>query len=180
MLCDPTDYYAYFDQYILTPIGEDFEYQYIQHAVEVMPDLDNNPDTVDIILFDNGDFRKETKDCYSRMVHYRINEVEMTVEQIWEYGSDRTELFSYRHGDADLLKNGNRLGSFEPFDMKNGTYCAYGIEVKEDNTPVWECWRYSTGSNQEYIEYRLERLDIYGPDANDLHLGEPANLYLPE
>ena len=180
MLCDPTDYYAYFDQYILTPIGEDFEYQYIQHAVEVMPDQDGNPDTLDIILFDNGDFRNEVKDCYSRMVQYRINEKEMTVEQIWEYGSDRTELFSYRHGDADLLANGNRLGSFEPFDMKNETYCAYGIEVKEDNSPVWECWRYSTGSNQEYVEYRLERQDIYGPDANDLHLGIPAKLYLPE
>lgn len=179
MLCDPTDYYVYFDQYILTPVGDDFEYPYIQHAVEVMPDQDNNPDTLDIILFDNGDFRKEVKDCYSRMVQYRINEKEMTVEQIWEYGSDRTELFSYRHGDADLLENGNRLGSFEPFDMKNETYCAYGIELKEDKTPVWECWRYSTGSNQEYIEYRLERLEIYGEGANDLHLGEEAKLYLP-
>ncbi len=177
MLCDPADYYVYFDQYILTPVGGNFEYPYIQHAVEVIPDQDGNPDTLDIILFDNGDFRKETKDCYSRMVQYRINEKEMTVEQIWEYGSHRTELFSYRHGDADLLANGNRLGSFEPFDMKNNTFCAYGIEVKADNTPVWECWRYSTGSNQEYLEYRLDRLNIYAEDANDLHIGTQAKLH---
>lgn len=180
MLCDPTDYYAYFDQYILTPIGEDFEYQYIQHAVEVMPDQDGNPDTLDILLFDNGDFRKETRDCYSRVVQYRINEKAMTVEQVWEYGSDRTELFSYRHGDADLLPNGNRLGSFEPFDMKNETYCAYGIELKADKTPVWECWRYSTGSNQEYVEYRLDRLNIYAEDANNLCIGARAKLHLGE
>ena len=178
MLCDPVDYYEYFKQYILTPVGENFEYPYIQHAAEVLPDQDGNPDTLDILLFDNGDFRKEVKDCYSRMVQYRINEKEMTVEQIWEYGSDRTELFSYRHGDADLLPNGNFLGSFEPFDMKNETYCAYGIEVKADQTPVWECWRYSTDDNQEYTEYRLERLEIYAEAANDLQIGTAAKLFL--
>ena len=178
MLCDPTDYYEYFRQYILTPVGDHFEYPYIQHAVEVLPDQDGNPDTLDILLFDNGDFRRAVKDCYSRMVQYRIHEKEMTVEQVWEYGSDRTELFSYRHGDADLLANGNYLGSFEPFDMKNETYCAYGIEVKADKTPVWECWRYSTDDNQEYTEYRLERLEIYAEAANDLHIGTEAKLRL--
>ena len=177
MLCDPADYYEYFRQYILTPVGEGFEYPYIQHAAEVLPDQDGNPDTLDLLLFDNGDFRKEVKDCYSRMVQYRINEKEMTVEQVWEYGSDRTELFSYRHGDADLLPNGNFLGSFEPFDMKNETYCAYGIELRADHTPVWECWRYSTGDNQEYTEYRLERLEIYAGAANDLQIGTEAKLF---
>lgn len=180
MLGDPTDYYAYFQQYLLTPVGEDFEYFYIQHAPEVLPDQDGDPDTLDILLFDNGDFRGELSEMASRMVQYRINEKEMTVEQVWSYGGDRTELFSYRHGDADLLENGNRIGSFEPYNFKTKVRTAYAVEVTEDGEEVWECWRSSDDASHEYSEYRMERLNIYADSANDLHLGEEAKLYLPE
>lgn len=180
MLGDPTDYYAYFQQYLLTPVGDDFEYFYIQHAPEILPDQDGDPDTLDILLFDNGDFRVDPSEMYSRMVQYRINTREMTVEQIWSYGEDRTELFSYRHGDADLLPNGNRIGSFEPYNMKTQVRLAYAVEVNEEGEEVWECWRSSDESSHEYSEYRIERLNIYADSANDLHLGEEAKLFLPE
>ncbi len=180
MLGDPTDYYAYYQQYLLEPVGEDFEYFYIQHAPEILPDQDGDPDTLDILLFDNGDFRGELSEMSSRMVQYRINEREMTVEQIWSYGEDRTELFSYRHGDADLLENGNRLGSFEPYNFKTKVRTAYAVEVNSEGEEVWECWRSSNDESHEYSEYRMERLNIYADSANDLHLGEEAKLFLPE
>ena len=178
MLCDPTGYYEYFQQYILTPVGDNFEYFYVQHAPEVLPDQDGNPDTVDILLFDNGDWRMEIPERTSRLIQYRINEKEMTVELIWIWGGDKPELYSKERGDADFLKNGNRLGSFSPYDFRLDTCCAYGVEVTEDGHIVWEMWRYDdTGI---YPEYRLDRQEIYTDTANDLHIGEPAKLFLPE
>ena len=178
MLCDPTGYYEYYRQYILTPVGDNFEYFYVQHAPEVLPDQDGNPDTVDILLFDNGDWRMEIPERTSRLIQYRINEREMTVELVWIWGSDKPELYSKIHGDADLLENGNRLGSFEPYDSRLGTKCSYGVEVAEDGSVVWEMWRYKGSDILE--EYRLDRLEIYTESANDLHIGEQANLFLPE
>lgn len=84
MLADSRDFTTYWQQYLLKPIGEKFEYPYNQHAVEVLPDYDHNPDTVDILLFDNGTSRflvdeelqkniklgKEIEPkLYSRLVH---------------------------------------------------------------------------------------------------------------
>ena len=180
MLCDPEGYYEYYQQYILTPVGEDFSWPYTQHAPQILPDQDGDPDTLDILLFDNGDFREEAAARSSRMVQYRINAREMTVEQVWSYGEGRTEIYSYRHGDANLLENGNRLGSFEPYDDKFGVRCAYAIEVTEAGDAVWECWRTSDDGDHEYSEYRLERLEIYGDAAEDLHIGEAARLFLPD
>ena len=176
MLCDPTDYLPYFQQFILTPTGEGFEYPYSQHAADVLPDQDGDPYTVDILLFDNGDFHRPDDEKSSRMVQYRINEKEMTVEQIWSYGGDFKETYSEIHGDADLLKNGNRLGSFEPYHANTGVRYAYGVEVSEDGDLVWDCWRMNKTVGGSYKEYRLERLEIYSAAANDLQLGAAANL----
>ncbi|MDB8544430.1 aryl-sulfate sulfotransferase [Turicibacter sanguinis] len=81
--------------YLLTPIGENFTWFFAQHSSKVLEDLDQNPDTVDLILFDNhvdiGVFPRESYpdlNQYSRAVHYRINEREMTVEQIWSFGEN--------------------------------------------------------------------------------------------
>jgi hypothetical protein len=40
--------------YLLAPDGEDFVYPNMQHAPVALPDQDGNPDTLDILLFDNG------------------------------------------------------------------------------------------------------------------------------
>ena len=180
MLCDPTDYHASYRRYMLTPVGEDFLWPYTQHAADVLPDQDGDRDTVDILLFDNGDFRLDDSEKASRMVQYRINEAEMTVEQVWAWGGDENELYSYRHGDADLLPNGNRLGSFEPYDEKAKLRYAYGIEVDSLGEPVWEVVRTSKDDAHEYGEYRLERLHIYAGSANDLSVGRAANLFIPD
>jgi hypothetical protein len=40
--------------YLLAPVDEDFVYPNMQHAPVALPDQDGNPDTLDILLFDNG------------------------------------------------------------------------------------------------------------------------------
>lgn len=91
----------------LKPIGENFEYSYGQHNIQ---ELENNT----ILLFDNGNFRTKSAENilpannnYSRAVCYKINEIDMTIEQVWEYGKKRgSDLYScYLCGVQPIKKN---------------------------------------------------------------------------
>lgn len=192
ILADPRDFTTYWQQYLLKPIGNDFEYPYNQHAVEILPDYDHNPDTIDILLFDNGSSRflvneelqKNIKlgkavepKLYSRLVHYRIDEKNMTVEQIWQYGKERPELFSPTRGDADLLDNGNVLGTFNrDFGIyKNSIY----IELTSNKDIIWECYATSNLTSNNYFDYRLERLPIYNDDNDYMDIEKEMNNFVP-
>lgn len=104
-----------YQKYLLQPIGDNFKFPGGQHAVMKLPDQDGNPDTTDIMLFDNnititrGD--KAASKKYSRGVQYRINTKDMTVKQIWAYGKERGKtFFSSIIGDANYLPHTkNRL-----------------------------------------------------------------------
>jgi arylsulfate sulfotransferase len=87
--------YAKYQQYLLRPIGANFAWQWGQHSAKILPDDDGDPNTMDILLFDNGQARSFTEEDsvnpaenYSRAVLYRINETNRTVEQLWEFGKD--------------------------------------------------------------------------------------------
>lgn len=200
ILSDPAEYATFWKQHILRPIGNNFEYPYNQHAVEVLPDYDNNPDTVDILLFDNGTSRNAMNSdlqrsiklgkmiepaLYSRLVHYRINEKEMTVEQIWQYGKDRPELLSETRGDSDLLPNGNILGTFP---HENGlaiksrfpVYDTVYVEVNKDGDVLWECYASSNAKSNKYLDYRLCRTNIYNPSVDYSHLLDESYNFVPE
>ena len=139
------------DQYFFKPIGNNFGWQYEQHACLITPNGD-------VMCFDNhhwGSKVKETylmaKNNYSRAVRYRINTKDMTIEQVWEYGKDRgAEFFSpyicnvefYNEGhymvhsggiaynkDGDISES---LGAFEQFmdgTLKATTHRNGKIEV---------------------------------------------------
>ena len=200
ILSDPAEYATFWKQYILKPIGNNFEYPYNQHAVEVLPDYDNNPDTVDILLFDNGTSRNAMNSdlqrsiklgkmiepaLYSRLVHYRINEKEMTVEQIWQYGKDRPELQSETRGDSDLLPNGNILGTFP---HENGlaiksrfpVYDTVYVEVNKEGDVLWECYASSNAKSNKYLDYRLCRTNIYNPSVDYSYLLDESHNFVPE
>lgn len=197
ILGDPAQYTSAYQDFLLKPIGSGFLYPYNQHAVEILPDTDGNPDTLDIILFDNGTSRFivdqklqdqiiahkiETPSLFSRMVHYQINEMDMTVKQIWQYGKNRTELFSPNRGDADLLINGNRLGTFfieltkEEITTRHAVY----VELNTKNDVVWECVATSANLENSYIEYRSERFELYNSRSIQLSLSLKANNFIPE
>lgn len=171
MLTRPDGWTEDYLPYILTPIGEDFEYCYNQHAVEVISGTDGNTDTVDIILFDNGTGRNyiektPDKPLYSRMVIYRIDEKNMTVEQLWQWGKEYPELFSAWRGDADLLENGNILGTFnKSADDGEGVFDRYidttYVEADKDGNIIWRCDASAKNEGDSYTDYRCERISMY-------------------
>ena len=189
ILSDHIGWNPMFQKYLLTPIGHDFEWSYGQHAPKILPDFDNNPDTIDILLFDNGNNRFEHNrglqlavannevllpENYSRMVHYRINEKTRQIEQIWQFGKELGETyFAYARSDARLLENGNRLGTFN-------SYMTNFIEVDPMGNIVWEAYATSTDHLGSYTAYRLERLPLYTAAANDLQIGVSARVFIPE
>lgn len=158
------------EPYLLDPIG-DVKFPAGQHAVKVLPTQDGDPDTTDILLFDNntvitrGD--DDESDEYSRAVQYRINEKEKTVEEIWSYGEDRgTDFFSDIIGNAQyLFDTENRLitsGAISSGDDDDATTSRI-VEVSGDDdpevlyevkTPAFE------RSDHRYI-YRAFRLPLY-------------------
>jgi arylsulfate sulfotransferase len=197
ILADPIGFTAKYQPLLLKPIGKDFLYSYNQHSVEVLPDTDNNPDTLDILLFDNGSSRnfvnKElmrqiaaheivAPPLFSRMVHYQIDEKAMTVRQIWSYGEDRPEIYAATRGDADLLPNGNVLGTFFSNFTKNQiqTQRAAYVEVNAQKQLVWEAIATSTNDLNAYIEYRAERFEIYNAGTARVVLGEPTRSFIPQ
>lgn len=103
-----------YGEYLLTPIGDNFVWQYHQHAPMITP-------MGTLIIFDNGNFRASpfdemlpASDNFSRAVEYMIDEETMEVMQVWEYGQFAEEiLYTPFIGDADYLPNtGNILITF--------------------------------------------------------------------
>lgn len=76
---------------LLTPVGDDFEWQYGAHECSFMSDGS-------ILLFDNGlggrakmpnqDKALASTENYSRAVIYKVDAENMTVEQVWQYGKE--------------------------------------------------------------------------------------------
>ncbi len=187
ILSPPDGWANLYEQYLLTPIGEGFEYSYGQHAPVMLPDYDNNPDTIDLLLFDNGRGRHlfdaelqraivagevVAPEDYSRMVHYRIDEVAMTIEQIWQFGKEEGEaLFSNFRGSALLLDNGNRLGCYNISVEGEWGYYAKVAEVNEAGEYIWEAILWADSSSGQLNEYRQDRLPLYDIAANDPEIG---------
>lgn len=158
------------DEYMLEPVG-DVKFQMAQHAVEEMPDQDGNPDTMDIMLFDNNRFimrgHEEVAHDYSRAVQYRINEVDMTVEEIWSYGEERGEAsYSDIVSDADFLEESNTvLIDFGRTYNANDDAVSQIVEVdKETNEVVFEYHLTQTQRSDRRQIYRAERLPLYDPN----------------
>jgi len=87
------------DQDVLNGISNhpDFEWPWYQHAPSI--DKDGN-----LWVFDNGDLRNFSSDQkYSRAVGYKIDEENMTVQQVWTYGKERgIETYSRIASDVDV------------------------------------------------------------------------------
>ncbi|MFB9974393.1 hypothetical protein FPQ10_09865 [Allobacillus sp. SKP2-8] len=125
----------FLNNYVVEGQGEDFKYPGAQHDATIMPDFDNNDDTIDLLIYDNnvavarGD--KELSRTYSAGTQYRINEKTKEAEIIWSYGKERgEELFTNIIGSAKYLEDsGNRLIDFGHVDDGNRSHI---IEVTND------------------------------------------------
>lgn len=101
---NPTNWSKEYQKYFFKPVGNNFEWQYSQHAAMITKEGY-------VFLFDNGNNKSkikdnyvEAKDSYSRGVMYKINTDKMTIEQIFEYGKKRkSEFYSPYISDVDYL-----------------------------------------------------------------------------
>ena len=102
----PHENWEGFEQFLLSPIGSPFEWQFHQHASEITRGGN-------LLLFDNGNFKTQPftgiepigpEANYSRAVEFEIDIQNMTVRQVWEYGSNIAQpLYAPFVGDADSL-----------------------------------------------------------------------------
>ena len=173
-----------YQKYLLTPIGDGpFEWSWGQHDVKMLPEKDNDADTIDLLVFDNGQSRsylEETsvapEDNYSRAVIYRINEKEMTIEQLWQYGKERGSAgYSTFLGSADYLPvTGNILVDFGGMLRSEGIPVdsiisgvlgetqveSRVVEVLPNGDEVFEI--HMTPNNSTTAEtYQARRVDLY-------------------
>ena len=175
---DPTNWSEEYQKYFFTPIGNDFEWQWSQHAAMITPEGY-------VFLFDNGNNKSKNKeeyvsaeDSYSRGVMYKISTDDMTIEQIWEYGKERgSEFYSPYISDVDYLEENHYIvhsGGIVYVDGKNSNQPA-GIggadRLVSDTVEIL---------NDEVVfeiilptnNYRVEKMTLYGNDTFELEKAE--------
>lgn len=101
---DPTSWSKKYQKYFFKPIGDDFEWQWSQHAAMITPEGY-------VFILDNGNNKSKIKeeyvsaeDSYTRGVMYEINTDDMTIKQVFEYGKERgSNFYSPYISDVDYL-----------------------------------------------------------------------------
>lgn len=164
-------------QYFLTPVGDDFEWQWMQHAAMIC-------DNGDVMLFDNGNNRSKSEETgipasenYSRLVRYRINTEDRTVEQVYEYGKERgSDFYSPYISDVDELGDDHYLMVSGGISYKDGKILNVPASLGSADTLKSDTVELKDG--QVIFEmvlpintYRVEKMQLYGSDTYSL---EPA------
>lgn len=154
----PDDY----KQYLVAGTGDSFKYTAGQHAPVILPDQDNNEDTIDLLVYDNNVVVTRGNESlskeYSRGVQYRINEKKRTSKEIWSFGEELgADHFTNIVGSTRFLpQTGNRLVNFGYLD--EDTHSAI-FEVSENGEVVFEAniTDFPAGARA----YRSERYSLY-------------------
>lgn len=136
-----------------------------QHAAIVLPDQDDNDETTDILYYDNnisvtrGD--EETSEKYSEARQVRINDAEMTIEEVWTFGEALGKDYNTKIiGSARYLSNtGNRLVNFGYRDEGQTSSI---MEVTEEGETVLNVDL--TDFPTSAWAYRAERFSLYSED----------------
>ena len=101
---DSTNWSEEYQKYFFTPVGEDFEWQWSQHAAMITPEGY-------VFILDNGNNKSKiaseyvpASESYTRGVMYKIDTEKMTIEQVFEYGKERgSSFYSPYISDVDYL-----------------------------------------------------------------------------
>jgi arylsulfate sulfotransferase len=141
----------------------DFEWNWYQHCPIIMPT------NGDLMLFDNGGPRNfnPNSPLYSRAVEYKIDPVNMTVQQKWEYGKERgQDTYSMIISSVQYLKEKNHVlfcpGFYVPIPTGN-TQGGKIIEV--DYATKNLIYQVSIGAPSTFGWHRAYRMPIY-PNNN--------------
>lgn len=167
---DPTSWSNEYKKYFFTPISEEFEWQWSQHAAMITPEGY-------VFILDNGNNKSKLKEnyvdaenSYTRGVMYKIDTNNMTIEQVWEYGKDRgSSFYSPYISDVDYLSKNHYIvhsGGIVYVNGKNSNQPAgiggYDklvsdtVELKDD-TVIFELILPTNN-------YRVEKMDLYSKD----------------
>ncbi len=134
----------------------DFEWAWYPHSPMVMPNGN-------IMVFDNGDKRNFTGiEQYSRAVEYKIDEVNKTIKQVWQYGKERgIKTYSRIQSDVDYLPGKNNILFVPGWNVDNdGKFGGKVIELNYATREVLFEARITPPSGQQTL-HRAERLKIY-------------------
>lgn len=167
---DSTNWPNEYQKYFFTPIGDDFEWQWSQHAAMVLPNGN-------IFIFDNGNNRSKIEEeyinannNYSRGVIYKINTTDMTIETVWQYGKNRgSDYYSPYISDVDYLGENHYIvhsGGHSTVDGQVSNNPAGLVKVDSLNSITTELL------NDEIIfeielptnNYRTEKMNLYSRD----------------
>ena len=162
------------DKYFFKPVGENFEWQYEQHAAVICPDGD-------VLLFDNHQWGAKDKakyltpeESYSRGVKYHLDYDKRTIEQVFQYGKELKDKFY-----SPYISGVEYLGP-EHYIVHSGGIChvdgkvlrglgsrlrrTYGAAAVLDSATV------EIENNEVVLEmhvpintYRVEKLPLYAP-----------------
>jgi arylsulfate sulfotransferase len=160
---EKSDWPENLQQYVLTPT-ENSSITGGQHALTLLEDEDNNPNSEDVLLFDNninvtnGD--ASTSGKYSQAVQYHIDLDKMTIDQTWAWGKDLGEKnYSMIIGYAQRLSNDNTLIDFG--FLSNGESSNI-IEVDANGNQVFNLV-VENAASKAYV-YRTYREAFYSSD----------------
>jgi len=177
---DSTNWSEEYKKYFFTPIGDDFEWQWSQHAAMVTPEGY-------IFIFDNGNNKSKNPneyvpatESYSRGVMYEINTTDMTIKQVWQYGKERgSDYYSPYISDVDYLAENHYIVHSGGISYVNGVIsnkpAGFGSNVLKsittellNNEVIFEL---ALPSNY----YRVEKMSLY-TENEELVLGKANEL----
>ena len=174
---DSTNWSEEYQKYFFKPVGDDFEWQWSQHAAMITPEGY-------VFILDNGNNKSKIKEeyvdasnSYTRGVMYKIDTDKMTIEQVWEYGKERgSEFYSPYISDVDYLDKDHYIvhsGGIVFVDGKNSNQPAgfsKGAELLSDTVEIIDdevVFEIKLPTNN----YRVEKMSLY-TDDNNFKLGE--------
>lgn len=175
---DSTNWPEDYQKYFFTPIGDDFEWQWSQHASMVLPNGN-------IFIFDNGNNRSKIEENYisadnnySRGVIYKIDTINMTIETVWQYGKNRgSDYYSPYISDVDYLGENHYIvhsGGHSTVDGKVSNNPAGLVKTDSLNSITTELL------NDEVIfeielptnNYRVEKMNLYSRNVYSPGIGK--------
>ena len=139
----------------------DFEWNWYQHSPALMPNGD-------LLLFDNGSARNYNTTPayhYSRAVEYKIDPVNLTVQQIWTYGEDRKEdTWSNIISSVQYLPATNHILFSPGYNVVNAAGNG-GKIVEIDYATKKVVFQQSVNSPNNFAWHRAKRFSLY-PNGN--------------
>ncbi len=161
ILASPEKWPEEYKKYLFKPVG-DVKFNAGQHAPVILPDQDNNKDTMDLLLYDNnvvvtrGD--EKLSKTFSRGVQYRINEKDKTVKEVWSFGQ--------QFGPAYFT---NVVGSTRWLDDSKHRLVDFGYMDQDTRSGIFEVDGEGNVSMEAYVTkfplgaraYRAERISLY-------------------